>query len=84
MGVSRWKITEGKFSREGDSGKTDLTGFLLKAAPSDWIPRVWDAEVDQILREGWRFWLDGLNMTLARTGLYKEGHRSSGFERELR
>lgn len=61
-----------------------MTGFLLKAGQSDWIPRVWDTEVDQMLREGWRFLPDGLNMILARTGLYREGHRSPGFEWELR
>jgi len=57
---------------------------LLKAGQSDRIPRVCDTEVDQILREGWRFLLDGLNMIFARTGLFKEGHRSPGFEWELR
>lgn len=42
MGVSGWKITKKKHRVKGDSGLTNLIGFLLKAGQGDQtLPGEW-------------------------------------------
>lgn len=60
-GVSEWKSAKRRQQGWGDSGQSDLTGFLQQAGQGDQIFRV----------EG--FFLNGLSRTLAKTGLSKLG-----------
>lgn len=46
--VSDGKLLRGKIMGKGDSGYTNLTGFLLKSGQDDQISRVENEESDQI------------------------------------
>ena len=57
MADGGWKIIKRRHQGKGDSGETDLAGFLPKAGQSEKLPKVWDEEFDQISRvirhQGW-------------------------------